>query len=309
MATRNYSDLDFQGNDQTLYLPSKYVSILACADQFQLCNPNNDKCTPKTSAFKATSDTTLEPLDFNAPQTEAMDPLAPAIEYLQDTYATVESRGAVTLRASDTLGANFLNQDSLPTDQWTLEVTEWFAMSMARLQQFLVDYAAGSRYQYPGTHLAPGKPNICEHQKIRSAGGYISFSIFGLALIVAISFTLIFTALAVDTVVGAAQSRWDWQDHKRLQWAVDEKLQLQRLAFEGAGQGFWTRGANAVPVTTRSESIGLPPELSRTHPSLRRKGEGRGGKSGSLDASGIYGGEGKGGVMDTTRLVGRGEDV
>ena len=61
--------------------------------------------------------------------------------------------------------------------------------------------------------------------------------------------------MSLDSAVGALRQHLHWDDHKRLQWAVDEKLQVQRVAFEAAGQGTWTAGTDAVPTTTTAADV------------------------------------------------------
>ena len=275
-ATRAYTypQMSGLGDNRTIYLSDFAVTVMGCIDQFEFCNPNNDKCTPKTTAINVAVNETLEPLGLNTVQRDTIAALASNV-ISQTTYTTVRTRGANALRASDSLNGNTFIADSLPKNQWTIEITEWFAVSMAKMQQLVLDYASGPKYSLPSTHLSAGKPAVCARQKIRSASGYISFSIFGLALILTASALLILIATSLDAVVGSLMRRSGWKDYKRVQWAVDEKLQLQRLAFEGAGQGYWSRGANAVPVTRDAEMIGLPSELSRNHRTLRRTGEGR----------------------------------
>lgn len=55
-------------------------------------------------------------------------------------------------------------------------------------------------------------------------------------------------------------------------------MQLQRMAFEGGGQGHWSGGADSVPVTRIGELLGLPEGVDGRHPRLgRRRSGSRGG--------------------------------
>ncbi len=56
---------------------------------------------------------------------------------------------------------------------------------------------------------------------------------------------LILTSLLLDTVVGFIRHQFHWKEHKKLQWTLDEKLQLQPMAYEEAGQGHWSGGASS----------------------------------------------------------------
>ena len=118
-------------------------------------------------------------------------------------------------------------QVGLPNNQWTIEIANWFAVSMARLQLQTVEFATGPLYTYDGMHFVPGSKKACSRQKIRSAAGYTSFSIIAVSLILSIGGALIFTSLVLDTIVGYFRKTFKRNVHKLLQWDGDELLKLQ----------------------------------------------------------------------------------
>ena len=59
----------------------------------------------------------------------------------------------------------------------------------------------------------------------------------------------------IDTVVGYGMRTRGWKKHKPAQWVQSELLQLLRLVYEGAGQGNWSGGADAVPVTLKGQKL------------------------------------------------------
>lgn len=200
------------------------------------------------------------------------------------TYYSVHSRGAYALRASDTV--NDLEQIALPNNQWMIEVSAWFAVSMAKLQQRVIEYATGPGY-IPNTMflLRPEKDEekMCKNQIVRSSANTVSFSVLGVAIILILGTALIATSLVLPTVIGLLRRWLKWKDYKRLQWTLDANLQLQRLAYEEAGQGHWTGGASSVPVTKNRDLIGLPEGIDVTHPRLGRVR--RSSESGGADAT------------------------
>lgn len=111
----------------------------------------------------------------------------------------------------------------------------------------------------------------CKSQKVRSPNGTISFSVLGIVIILIVGTLLVLTDLLLDVIMGFMRRKLHWKDHKRFQWILDEKLQLQRLAFEESGQGQWSRGTDAVPVTRDSDVLGLPHDIDMTHPRLGRQ--------------------------------------
>jgi len=214
---------------------------------------------------------------------------------------SVHSRGAAALRASETVSGSDFAQIALPPDQWQLEVGGWFAVAMAKLQQQVVGYAAGPAHVPQGTILSgPGnaeEEKMCRGQIVRSPGGTISFSVLGLGVVLSVGAVLIFLGLVMDVVVGFARRRLNWGEYKAVQWQVDEKLQIQRLAYEGRGLGCWKGGNSAVPVTRRDDKFGMLVGVDGRHPSLRKgfgrhqegEGYGKGSESIALESKALMG--------------------
>ena len=193
-------------------------------------------------------------------------------------YFSVNGRGSSALRANE--GVYELTQGPLPPTQWMTEVEGWFAVGMAKLQQLVVQYATGPAVVLQGTYVK--KPTdaigeaMCRGQKVRSgAGGTINFSVLGVGVILVVGAGLILTNLLLDVLVGWVQGRWGLLggDYRRLAWGLDDKLQLQRMAYEEVGMGVWRGGCDAVPVTQMGDVFALPEGCDREHPRL---GVGRG---------------------------------
>lgn len=159
-----------------------------------------------------------------------------------------------------------------------IEVESWFATGLARLQQSVVQYATGSPNVIEGAYIS--KPTeafsqmMCDNQQVRSTNNAMNFSTLGVVIILIVGGLLITTSLILDTLVGFIQRKRNMRDYQRVQWALDEKLQLQRLAYEEAGMGTWSGGTSVVPVTKFGEKFGMPPDVDRDHPRIGRKGTG-----------------------------------
>ncbi|KAL8705019.1 MAG: hypothetical protein Q9201_001864 [Fulgogasparrea decipioides] len=268
-ATLPYNTTDFDGKNATLYTPDHWVGVLACADQFQFRNPASGKSTPLTSNSFISEE--LEKLEYNKlQQATALSVYYTVLTGF--TYYSVHRQGANSLRASDTLGGSDFFQIGLPDNQWMIEAAGMFSLSMAKLQQQIVAYATGPTYLHEGLTFVKGDKDLCRRQKIRGVSGFLSFSVVGVSIILVLGGFLICAASILDTLVGFIRRKWDWKDHKRLQWAIDEKLQLQRLAFEEGGQGRWSGGTDAVPTTSKDELLGFKSGLNKNHPRLAGNG-------------------------------------
>ena len=266
------------GSNHTYYESDYLVNVLACTDQYQICNAANKKCTSLTGHSLLQEEVTN--LNLNDVQRSTALRLDYATTF-QSTYSSVRSRGAGGLRASETLSTSDLVHAGLPTNQWITEVSSWFAISLAKLQQMTVDYATNPAFLREGLALArpqtETEERLCKQQKIRSPHGYVSFSVLGVGIILVVGSLIIFANLVLDIIVGYVRQKLEWKDHKRLQWVVDEMLQLQRLAYEEAGQGHWSGGTNAVPVTRKGDEFGFPAGLDEAHPRFGRDGNPSGG--------------------------------
>jgi hypothetical protein len=258
------------GTNVTYYISDRFVTALGCADQHQLCNPSNGNCTPLTGWTPARAH--VRQLAFNDAQLDTALRIFGTVQFV-DTYSSVNSRGASALRASETVD-DHSSQIQLPDTQWMTEVSSWFAVSMAKLQQGIVQYATGPAYIPQGSSLVgplnKHQEKMCKNQKVRSQSGTTSFSMLGVAIILIVGSVLILTSLLLDTVVDFLRRQLHWKDYKSLQWTLDDKLQMQRMAYEEAGQGHWTGGASSYPVTRKGDKLGIPEGVNSVHPLLSK---------------------------------------
>ncbi|KAM0796423.1 hypothetical protein BDR22DRAFT_976173 [Usnea florida] len=259
-----------EGTNSGYYQADQPVTALACTDQHQYCNPTNRQCTPLTSSTLAGQALVKNNIGLNQDQSVTALRILPVTAFL-GTYNSVSSRGANALRASETVDE--LQQIQLPNTQWMTEVNTWFAVSMAKLQQKIIEYAAGPSSIPDGLSVArplPIQEKMCKSQIVRSFNGTTSFSVLGVAIILIVGSLLISISLVLPLLVGALRHVFKWKKHKGLQWTIDSKLQMQRLAYEEAGQGSWTGGASSVPVTRENDLLGMPEGVNAHHPRLGR---------------------------------------
>jgi hypothetical protein len=173
-----------------------------------------------------------------------------------DMYFTVYQRGAAALQAQKT--SSFAFQVQIPSNQWQIEVSSWFTTGLARLQQVLVDYAAGPPGPLDdGAYITPGNETLCASQKVRSISGTTSLSVVGIAAIVVVCVVLIAISLVLDRISHFIQKRWNHGGYRYKHWLLDGKLQLQRLAYQGASMGTWINLEKDVPITVPGEVFGM----------------------------------------------------
>lgn len=189
--------------NMTFYSPDYWVYVMACVDQHQFCNPTTNNCTPLTGAYTlGTTTNVFRNLNFNAAQYATAVHISLHLSYLT-TYSNVHTRGPNALRASDSLNGIF--QIGLPNTQWMTEVSSWFATSLAKLQQKVIEYATGPPSVPESYNLVKPQTKeekqICNNQIIRRTSGTTSFSVLGVAIILSVGTVLIVTSLVLDTLV------------------------------------------------------------------------------------------------------------
>lgn len=243
---------------------------MACAEQHQICNPSNNQCTDLQSSSTILSATNS--LGLNLVQEGALQRIVLQMA-VTNVYSSISGRGASALRAQETVQT--LDQAPLPANQWQIEVSSWFNTGLAKLQKGILEYAQGPQNVLQGTYI--WKPTdivskaMCYSQKIENTGGTISFSVLGIAIIFALGGAIIALSLIIDTLVGFIQRKFKKGEYARLNWALDDKFQLQRMVFEEVGMGTWHVN-KSVPVTERGEKFGGWEGVDVEHPRLSRKG-------------------------------------
>ena len=275
------------GEETQYWAPDYYITALACIDQYQLCNPSNHLCTNLNSSNSIFSSALQLSLTSRQELSASRIGLSAATLSM---FSSTEGRGKGALRASDTLFDRI--QIALPDNQWMIEVSSWMAISLARLQYLTVQFATGPQKMPPNSHIV--KPSsatgisACKSQKVRNATGTISFSVLGLSIILTIGGFLIITSLFLSHIINLIGRKFHIADYKCIQWALDEKFQLQRLAYEEAGQGTWSGALSAVPITKSGEVIGIPNGIDRDHPRLSKSREESGGLLESSKAQAMF---------------------
>jgi hypothetical protein len=147
-------------------------------------------------------------------------------------------------------------------------VEYWFTTGLAKVQKGFVEYAKGPTNVLENTYIS--KPfdgpshQLCNSQKIKAppGSGAVSFSTLGVALILAIGGLLILSHTILEYVTANVIAM---RNHKLIRWGIDDKLQLQRLAFEGHGMGTWKASIGSVPTTTGHELFGMEIDAESEH--------------------------------------------
>ncbi|KUJ09083.1 uncharacterized protein LY89DRAFT_788489 [Mollisia scopiformis] len=263
----------------SFYYRDQPVGALGCTQQFQFCNPNlsdGTGCTPLLGFYSNFANpnvtnglwkTAAQDTSFTY-FTSVIGVFGFASTNIDDVVASL---GISALLARNSLGVGI--QGPLPNNQWELEVEHWMQASLSLLQRTLLEQAAGPFTEDVYPWLA--KPQDaqdqaqCRRQMIRSTD-YTSFSILGLTLLFALGGIIIILSLILEPLVNCIQGRRGINLYKRMEWATNETLQLQRLAHEEIGFGNWTETTSTVPVTKIGDLLAIMDVSDQDHPRLGR---------------------------------------
>jgi hypothetical protein len=270
-----------------LWDADKYVYVMGCIDQYQICNPTEPgpdgetaRCTPlgpQSALSTATLNIGLNAYQYHTAETLDMSMLSASMFY------AVIGRGSSALRTSETVfsSAGQIQVAQIPNNRWQSELSGWFAISLTSLQQALFEKASGPTnvVNQGGTIISPGPKEslgqrLCNNQMIRNVSGYQNFSTLGVAIILIFGTSLVILGWTIDIVVGFVQRRFFKRHFARLSWISDGYLQVQRMAYEGAGYTGWKYCADEVPVSDdldrASQRLGPLNIDDLDHPQLAR---------------------------------------
>ena len=104
----------------------------------------------------------------------------------------------------------------------------------------------------------PKTSNISATIQIDIRKDYASFSIFGIAMILAFGGLIVLINLLLEPVVRFLRKRTSMGEgaYRQLEWDLMSTLQLQRLVYEGQGTGRSEGEVDDIPVT--AERVGIP---------------------------------------------------
>ncbi|KAF2150220.1 hypothetical protein K461DRAFT_315187 [Myriangium duriaei CBS 260.36] len=277
-ATRplfNTTQLD--GTIEEFYDSNKFIAAIGCMEQFQVCHPDGTGCTPLDGIYPMLDRAIHNSVPFNPVQ------LVTAVRFATAASSTLVSnlldgRGGSVLHVQEMVHG--LKQSALPSNQWMLEVLGWSQSSLAAMQQAFADYVAQPA-DIAGYHVQgwPDKVNqgMCHSQLTRTTNNTTSFSVLGVSIILGVGGLIVLVSLIIEPVVGFVRNKFmKASRYKQLNWILDDKFQIQRMMYEGAGMGGkWRNAKAAVPTTTEPVPFGGWFGVDHEHPSvhqLQRKG-------------------------------------
>ncbi|KAL9059473.1 MAG: hypothetical protein Q9162_001171 [Coniocarpon cinnabarinum] len=240
------------GESNDFWDPDQILTSMACAEQFQYCNPTNGRCTDLTGIFEA--GTQSYGLSVSTAQAHALLRVGDATLY-SNIFQSINGRGASALLASSLV--NNLQSYYLPPNQWELEIAGWYTTALARLQMDIQSYASRSssdNITAPASNDRIGQ-RMCHNQMTKNTLGTVSCSLLGLAFVICLGFVIVVLGFLIEPITSFVQRRTGWGLQRYHDWVLNDKLQLHRMALEARGVGPWAKTSERVPVTERGVSF------------------------------------------------------
>jgi hypothetical protein len=245
------------------YLPDRWVSPIACVDQHQLCNPNNDECTPLLDRQSVIDSAMEDSMALNLEQVVTVQRFGMVLLESSPFYHTIWTRTQSFLRAQEKVAG--ISGQPLPSNQWKIEMRALFEDTLANLQYHMMEYAAGS--SAPGTinvtkpwdnspaeaGRAAAYKDMCYNQRTKETQGTLNFSILGLALLFGLGLYIILLSFILEFLMALIQKWLGRGIGRARRWERDGTLQQMRLLYEIQGAGDWKGTTEDFPCTRSGE--------------------------------------------------------
>ncbi|KAE8446476.1 hypothetical protein EG329_011939 [Mollisiaceae sp. DMI_Dod_QoI] len=238
-----------------VYTQDQQVSVLACIEQQQICNPNPPPNSTKTcTRFQSLLSDTLEELD-EVLSNSRQKMIARTI-LMGSTFSSINEVVDQTPLLAQALATSGMSLP-LPPNQWILEAQNWFSIGLFNMQRLMVDFVTGPTTRYQQFVPANQWSNntdlrwLCDNQIIRRTN-YTNFHTLSFGLIFGLGILVFAVNQSIETIVGWARMKWRTGRWRQRAWWAEGTLQLQRRVFEGMGIKDWEMDEwNRVPITEK----------------------------------------------------------
>lgn len=242
----NYS-LTVNGETYTFYVPAFFVNMMGCIDQHRFCNPVRDLCTPFGSYLDIAN--VLDALQYNPTQLATAERIGLNLQ-MTLTFNSVNNRRAAALVASQTV-SDTLQTKLLPVNQWRIEVENWFAVSLAKLQEGIVEFAGGPTdpeiVPYVRFPDDTDTARLCYNQLVQLPSGYSNFDFGAIMIVAVIGFAILLMAVLFEPI-----AKW-WTKKKGIDgqklWREDGLFHLLKGMYEHQNPGGWDNEEDDFPFT------------------------------------------------------------
>jgi hypothetical protein len=189
----------------------------------------------------------LTTVGFNPTQLATAERITTNLE-MSGIFNSVNGRRAAALLASQTV-FELLQTKFLPVDQWRIEVSNWFAVSLAKLQEGIVEFAGGPTdpeivpfVKFP---VDTDTARLCYNQLVQLPPGYVNFDFGAIIVVTVLGFAIIVIGLTFESIAEFIIKRRGGQAKD---WLEDGQFHLLKKIYEHRDIGDWEREESDFPI-------------------------------------------------------------
>jgi hypothetical protein len=226
---------------------------MGCMEQHRFCNPTvPDLCTPYT-AYLNFQDIPgpLTTLSYNPTQLATAERIASGLE-MTLTFNSVNNRRGAALLASQTV-SDLLQTKNLPVDQWRIEVENWFAVSLAKLQEGILEFAGGPLdpeivpyVQFP---VDTDTARLCYNQLVQLPSGFVNFDFGAILIVTFLGIFFLVVGMVLEWVAKWCIQKWG-RGRGLKEWLEDGQFQLLKRMYAAQNISGWENEKDYFPITT-----------------------------------------------------------
>ena len=257
-TSKNITNVLNAQTEVQLYVAEDPVSVLACTENTLLSNSSQaDHVTHLDLVSHLKIHSQSFGLHWNPKQISIVQRLMDNLAYSALPQAALSLNGNGLLASSK---VQYGLSPGLPSNQWQVEITNWFSASLNALQDFTVQYVSGYGRDDYNSLIAPATSTekwMCEQQIVRR-DDYASFSTLGIAIILLASGCIMLLNVSVKRIVSYVRRRrthhqarigdeWDSYDILNLQ-RTTSSTGVELLPINSPGTEINTSSQNGEPA-------------------------------------------------------------
>lgn len=173
-------------------------------------------------------------------------------------YNTVSTR---KLKATDLLDTTGGEINSLPDDQWIIELTGWQSYTWAAHQIAIADYALGPKWRnsdadkYTIPPNSPAEQELCKVQKMQKTGDAVNINVPALIIIITLSGAIaLIDSISLRVLIFLGRLQWLLSPRVD-KWVQDGVFQWQRRVYQQFDEGVWTCLQEEIPITEEDTAL------------------------------------------------------
>lgn len=226
-----YSGAEFE----TWYADYSAIGTMACFEDDEICNMADatPRCAPVNPYGSALRGNLYDSLRLTSKQAAIVHRVQDAMSKSAFADMVVELNGGSMLarrRSFDNTGC------SLPSNQWILELQQWFSTSLTAAEVVMKQFVTGYGDLYDHYVVSPSNEDewMC-HTQVTKSVAYSSFNVLGLSIILVLGGLIMLLNMFIEPIMQHTRARNNRSTGARrlsTRWEQAELLNLHNLHYK-----------------------------------------------------------------------------